>query len=82
MLHQIDARPASESGDERVADTGIDDALTMELEQLFSLSASVAERRPDDTEIFERLARSRWLDVVVVDVTAEDNGSLHAATVR
>lgn len=39
------------------------------------------EARPTDEAIIERLVESRRLDVVVVDVTAEETGVLHLAAV-
>ena len=36
-----------------------------------------AEARPDDAELLDRIAASRRLDVVLVDVTADDTGPLH-----
>jgi hypothetical protein len=49
MLHETEAG-LEPSGDEEASAT-LDDALTVELEQLFSLSAGVVEPHPADTEI-------------------------------
>jgi hypothetical protein len=49
MLYETGPGPSE--ADLPASSPSLDDAMRMEIEQLFSLSAGVAERRPDDTEI-------------------------------
>ncbi len=59
-------------------ENGVDDERLRRVAEGVSLLEIGGEERPSDSEIFQRIGTSRWLDVVLVDATAEDNGALHA----
>jgi hypothetical protein len=51
MLYETGTGPAPAEADLLETGPSLDDAMRMEVEQLFTLGADVAERRPDDPEI-------------------------------
>ncbi|MCP3902172.1 MAG: bifunctional aspartate kinase/homoserine dehydrogenase I [Planctomycetes bacterium] len=61
---------------------GIEEATLQRVAAGEALDALGGEPRPTDAALFERLAGSRWLDVIVIDVTAEDHGRLHRDALR
>ncbi|MHC4990294.1 MAG: bifunctional aspartate kinase/homoserine dehydrogenase I [Planctomycetota bacterium] len=61
---------------------GIDDDRLLQIADGAMLQTLGGEPRPLDEPILERIARSRWLDVVAVDVTAEDTSSRHLQALR
>ncbi|MHC5112830.1 MAG: bifunctional aspartate kinase/homoserine dehydrogenase I [Planctomycetota bacterium] len=61
---------------------GIDESKLARVAAGDSLDSLGGDTRPSDAALFERLSSSRWLDVIVVDVTAEDHGRLHADALR
>lgn len=56
---------------------GLDDAKLDAIAEGAALGTLGGEPRPDDAALIERIATSRRLDVALVDMTAEETGTLH-----
>jgi aspartokinase/homoserine dehydrogenase 1 len=65
-----------------LAGAGLDDDVLRRITAGAPLAELGGAARPDDAELFRRVAEQRWLDVVVVDLTAAEHGPLHEAALR
>jgi len=61
---------------------GLDDERLQRIAAGESLTSLGGLPRPDDAELLKRAADARWLDVVIVDATADETGPLHLEALK